>query len=50
MSFAFSSGVREPSRGATFASYTFRATGITTYLENGGNLEVAQEEIERIRI
>ena len=29
---------------------TFRVTGITTYLENGGDLEVAQEEIERIRI
>ena len=33
--------------GTQIGCHSFRATGITTYRKNGGNLEVAQE-IERI--
>ena len=32
-------------RANEIGCHTFRATGITTYLKNGGKLEVAQEEM-----
>ena len=43
----FAAGVRLFNQGSTALPYstcwhTFRATGITTYLENGGTLEHAQ--------
>jgi site-specific recombinase XerD len=34
--------VRDARRSGRFSCHSFRATGITTYLENGGNLEMAQ--------
>ncbi len=34
--------MRENARLCRFSPHSFRATGITNYLENGGSLEVAQ--------